>query len=327
MIVNSKEQTVLIVDDAPDNIDLLKEMLESLYKIKVAVCGEKAIEIASKKPYPDIILLDIEMPGIDGFETCRRLKNDPETADIPVIFVTAKIQIEDERKGLEIGAADYIAKPISPPIVLARVATQLRLQEAKEYLKNQNETLNHKVEQRTHELNMHKRDLEIKNAELNDTKLEIIRRLGMAGEFRDNETGAHVIRMSKISQLIARAAGLGEEFAEGILRASPMHDIGKIGIPDNILLKQKPLTFDEFEFMKTNTLIGAKIIGKYPSKLFFMAKIIALNHHEKWDGTGYPNGLIGDKIPVEARIAAVADVFDALMSERPYKKIGYWKIL
>ena len=294
-----EKQIVLVVDDTPENIAVLSGVLRPEYQVKAAPNGELALKIAAQEPTPDIILLDIMMPGIDGYEVCRRLKADPQTRAIPVIFVTAKAEIEDEAKGLELGAADYITKPISPPIVRARVQTQLALYD-------QNRQLERKVRERTRELL--------------ETRLEIIRRLGRAAEYKDNETGLHVIRMSHYSRLIAEALDVSEDWVELILNASPMHDIGKIGIPDHILLKPGKLNAEEWLEMRRHPLYGAEIIGEHSSELMQVSREIALSHHERWDGSGYPYGIEGDAIPLTGRIVAIADVFDALTTVRPYKQ-------
>ncbi len=239
------------------------------------------------------------MPGMDGYEVCQQLKQNRVTKGIPVVFVTTMDEVKDEARGFELGAVDYITKPVSPPIVLARVRTQLALYD-------QNRTLEKKVRRRT--------------AELNDTRLEIIRRLGRAAEYRDNETGNHVIRMSHYSQLIGLEAGLSDEQAELLLNAAPMHDVGKIGIPDNILLKPAKLDDDEWETMRQHTTFGAEIIGNHSSEILDQARMITLTHHEKWNGKGYPRGLKGKEVPLMCRIIPIADVFDALTSERPYKQ-------
>jgi len=299
MAKEDKKPIILVVDDVPENIDLLSGVLRPLYKVKAALNGERALKIANSEPRPDLILLDVMMPEIDGHEVCRQLKKHSATAKIPIIFVTAKNQEEDEKQGLELGAVDYITKPISPPIVLARVHTQLALYDQNRYLESI-------VEQRTEQLQQ--------------TRLEIIRRLGRAAEFKDNETGLHVIRMSHYSRLLAEALEHGDHWTELIFHASPMHDIGKIGIPDSVLLKPGKLDDDEWNIMRTHPQLGASIIGDHDNELMQMSKEIALSHHEKWDGSGYPNGLKGEQIPLSGRIVAVADVFDALTTERPYKK-------
>ncbi|TXS96480.1 response regulator [Parahaliea maris] len=296
--MSEAKSTVLVVDDTPENIDLLVNILSDDYKVKAAINGHKALEIARKAP-PDIILLDVMMPGIDGYEVCEFLKADATTRHIPILFITAKIGLQDELHGFELGAADYITKPISPPVVKARVKTQLALY-------NQNRELDRKVRERTRELH--------------ETRLQIIQRLGRAAEYKDDQTGLHVIRMSHYARVIGLAAGMSEEDAETLFNASPMHDIGKIGVPDEILKKPAKLDEVEFEVMKGHCEIGAAIIGEDSSDLLQMARTIALTHHEKWDGSGYPGGLAGDAIPRVGRIVAIADVFDALTSRRPYKE-------
>ena len=292
-------QKILVIDDTQENIDLLFAVLSKEYAVMAALNGKSGIEIASGNTPPDLVLLDIQMPGMDGYEVCKKLKANPVTRNIPVIFVTALGESENESEGFAVGAVDYIAKPISPSIVRARVKTHLALYD-------QNRTLEKKVKDRTRELN--------------DTRLEIVRRLGIASEFKDNETGMHVLRMSKYSHLIALESGLPDDEADLIFHASPMHDVGKIGIPDRILLKPGKLDDDEWLTMKTHCKIGYDIIGSHDSDLLKTAAITALTHHEKWDGSGYPRGAKEDDIPLAGRIVAVADIFDALTSERPYKK-------
>ncbi len=296
---STERQTILVVDDTPENIDVLSGTLRADYKVKAALNGEKALKLAFADPHPDLILLDIMMPGLDGYQVCETLKADPLTRRIPVIFITAKSEEEDEQKGLALGAVDYITKPISPPIVKARVQTHLALS-------NQNRYLEQKVRERTEELHL--------------TRLEIIRRLGRAAEFKDNETGLHVIRMSHYSRLLAEAASRNLQWADLLFNAAPMHDIGKIGIPDSILLKKGSLDDEEWAVMRKHPEYGANIIGDHSSELMQMAKEIALSHHEKWDGSGYPKGLKGEQIPLSGRIIAIADVFDALTTKRPYKE-------
>ncbi len=289
----------MVVDDTPEMLDVIAEVLRSEFRVKAARNGERALKIAADDPAPDLILMDVDMPVMNGYQACQQLKANPITKRIPIIFLTSRDQVEDEKKGLELGAVDYITKPISPPIVLARLRTHLALAD-------QQHELEQKVIERTQELNQ--------------TRLAVIRQLGRAAEFRDNETGLHVIRMSYYSRLIARAYTQDDGWSELILNAAPMHDIGKIGIPDSILLKPGKLTEEEFAVMRKHAEIGAKIIGDHSSELMKMAKEIALSHHEKWDGTGYPNRISGEATPISGRITAIADVFDALTTARPYKK-------
>lgn len=288
---------VLIVDDAPESIDVLRGVLGGEYQVKAAIHGALGLELARAAP-PDLILLDVMMPEMDGFEVCARLKADPLTATIPVIFVTTLADAGSEGRGLEAGAVDYLTKPYVPALVRSRVKSHLARY-------HRHLSLEHEVRARTRELS--------------ETRLEIIRRLGRAGEYRDNETGMHVLRMSHIARLIALRLGMTEAEAELVLQAAPMHDVGKLGIPDSILLKPGKLTPAEWEIMKQHTVIGAEIVGDHPSELMQTARMVALRHHERWDGTGYPHGLRGEAIPRIARLVSVADVFDALLSPRPYK--------
>src|SRR5688572_611441 len=291
--------TVLVVDDTPENIHVLSGVLQEEYSVRVATSGERALTAARTEPQPDLILLDVKMPVMDGYEVCRRLKNDYQTQRIPVIFVTGMGEAEDEARGFELGAVDYIVKPISPAIVRARVRTHIQLYDQKRHLLEL-------VQQRTRELE--------------DTRLQIIRRLGRAAEFKDDETGYHVIRMSHYCRMMALAVGMPDYRAEILFNAAPMHDVGKIGVPDSILEKAGPLTPDEWSIVKRHPVIGAGIIGRHNNELLEMARVIALTHHERWDGSGYPRALRGEAIPLVGRIVAVADAFDALTSTRPYKQ-------
>ncbi len=292
------KQTILVVDDTSENVDLLNSILSSQYRVRIALDGEKALRIVYSDDPPDLILLDIVMPGLSGYDVCRRVRANPDRRRIPIIFVTGRSSIEDEELGFSLGAVDYITKPVSPPIVRARVRTHLALYD-------QTRELESMVIQRT--------------AELLTTRQQIIRCLGRAVEYRDNETGNHVIRMSHYARLIAEAHGLGEATASVIFNAAPMHDIGKIGIPDTILSKPGPLDANEWVIMRSHPRIGANIIGDQDNELLESARTIALTHHERWNGEGYPDGLSADAIPLIGRIVAIADVFDALLSVRPYK--------
>lgn len=314
----SARQTILIVDDTPDNITLMLALLRDRYRLKVATSGEKALQIAAATPPPDLILLDVMMPDMDGYETCRRLKANPATAAIPVMFLTAKVRPEDEEMGLSLGACDYIPKPISPPIVLARVATHLSLRRAHALLSDQNRHLEQVVAERTHQL-------------LQAQEATILAMASLA-ETRDNETGNHIRRTQAYVAALARAlrdnprfsALLTEQNIELLYKSAPLHDIGKVGVPDRILLKPGKLDPDEWEIMKLHTVYGRDAILAVeqhlgPNDFLTFAREIAYSHQEKWDGSGYPQGLKGDAIPVSARLMAVADVYDALISRRVYK--------
>ncbi|HET6787024.1 MAG TPA: two-component system response regulator [Aquabacterium sp.] len=290
--------TVLVTDDSPQNIELMSRVLGPEYRIKVATSGDKALQLVYGDEPPDLILLDIMMPDLSGHEVCRRIKANPDRCRIPIIFVTAMGTVEDESLGLALGAVDYITKPISPPLVQARVRTHLALYD-------QSRELERMVAQRT--------------AELVATRQQIIRRLGRAAEYKDHEGGNHVVRMAHVARLIGLEAGLGPASLQLLFQTTAMHDVGKIGIPDHILLKPGPLTPDEWTQVRTHPQIGAEIIGAHENELLSVARTIALSHHERWDGTGYPLGLQGEQIPLFGRIVAIADVFDALMSRRPYK--------
>jgi len=303
MVEQTIKKTILVVDDTPENIDVLRGILKPYYKVKVATDGEKALKIVNSNTPPAMILLDVMMPGMDGYEVCQRVKSNIDTKKIPIIFVTAKTEVIDEEKGFEVGGVDYITKPVSPPLVLARVAAQMELFDRSELLT---------------------RLVEEKTEQLSETRLQIIQRLGHAAEYKDNETGLHVIRMSHYSKIIAKGLGLSDSFCQLLLQAAPMHDVGKIGIPDAVLLKPCKLDANEWSLMRTHPEMGAKIIGEHSDELLEMARIIALTHHEKWNGTGYPRNISGKEIPMAARIVAVTDVFDALTTERPYKKA--WEV-
>jgi putative two-component system response regulator len=293
------QASILVVDDTPSNISVLMEILRGDYRVLAAINGEQALKIANADSPPDLILLDVMMPGMSGHEVCQRLKSESRTRKIPIIFVTAMNQTEDEALGFALGAVDYITKPVSPPIVKARVKTHLELYD-------QNCVLERMVRERT--------------AELHHTRMEIIKRLGRAGEFRDNETGMHVIRVAHYCRLLGQAVRMNEEDVDLLFNAAPMHDIGKIGIRDDVLLKPGKLDDAEIAVMRKHVPFGAEIIGEHADGLLSMARVIALTHHEKWDGSGYPSGLKGEEIPLVGRITSIADVFDALTSARPYKK-------
>lgn len=304
---------ILIVDDTPANISILGKTLETNgYEIATAPNGEIALEVLQGFE-PDLILMDIMMPGMDGYETCKAIKKNPNHQKIPVIFISALNDTQDVCQAFSHGGVDYVVKPFRREEVLSRVETHLQLYHLLREREKQAVLLEEKVRERTQELN----DIA---QQLHETRREVINCLGRAGEYRDNETGMHVVRMSYFSARLGREMGMSEEDADLLFHASPMHDIGKIGIPDNVLLKPGKLDAEEWEIMKTHVTIGVEILSRDDSPLMAMARLVALHHHEKFDGSGYPNGLKGDQISLEGRIIAVCDVFDALTSERPYKK-------
>ncbi|MEQ9547599.1 MAG: response regulator [Marinobacter sp.] len=276
---------ILIVDDEPNNLEVLRQILRQDYDLLFALNGELAKKAAIEHR-PDLILLDVSMPQISGFDVCRWLKQQPATQRIPVIFITALTKVEEELKGFNLGAVDYIHKPFSAPIVRRRVQTHLLL---------------------------------IHQDELKRSYKEAVFMLGRAGHYNDTDTGVHIWRMAEYSRHIALALGWDKEQAELLEMAAPLHDTGKIGIPDSILKAPRKLEPLEWEIMKTHTTIGYDILSKANCELMTMAAEIALSHHEKWDGTGYPEGLAGEDIPQSAQVVAVADVFDALSVSRPYK--------
>ena len=310
--------TVLVVDDTPDNLALMSSLLKGRYRVKVANGGEKALRIAQDDP-PDLILLDIMMPAMDGYQVLEQLKRDARTRDVPVIFLTAKSEIDDERKGLELGAVDYITKPVSPPIVLARVKTQLTLKAAADFLRDKAKFLEQEVAKRTREVRA----------------IQDVTILAMASlaETRDSDTGNHIRRTQYYVRALAEqlrdhprfAAFLSDATIDLLFKSAPLHDIGKVGIPDRILLKPAQLDPAEFQIMKTHAALGRDAIDHAERSLgtgvdfLRLAKEIALSHQEKWDGSGYPQGLSGDAIPIAARLMAIADVYDALISRRIYK--------
>ena len=313
---------VLLVDDTPENLSVLGELLQPFYRVRVANSGARALSVVASEPRPDLILLDVMMQDMDGYEVIQRLRADTATRDIPVIFVTALDATEDERKGLELGAADYITKPVRPAIMHARVRAQLELKRARDRMRDENAWLESQVTLRRDE-----------NQRLQDVSL---RALASLASTRDNETGNHILRTQGYVRVLCEhlaARGrhpdvLSPDGIRFITMAAPLHDIGKVGIPDNILLKPGALDDGEWRIMRTHAEMGAEAIRRAMAEDggdtrpfgFLLAAIeIAHFHHEKWDGSGYPQGLKGDAIPLAARLMALADVFDALISRRVYK--------
>jgi cyclic di-GMP phosphodiesterase len=294
----TEKHRILIVDDSHINLLILTDLLQYKYNVSATTNAQEALQVATGTPRPALILLDIMMPEMDGYEVCRQLKANRHTRDIPVLFITAMSETEDEVKGFALGAADYISKPFSSAIVLARVENHINL-----HLHQEN--LEHQVSKKT--------------KQLRDGYIDTIYRLTLASEFKDEDTGAHIKRISYYTKEMALKMGMDTEFSESIFYASPMHDIGKVGIPDSILLKEGPLDEEEWVIMKTHASLGAQILKGSESPYLKMAVDIANYHHERWDGLGYPCGLKKQEIPLTARIMNITDQYDALRSKRPYK--------
>ncbi|MEW5893594.1 MAG: two-component system response regulator [Pseudomonadota bacterium] len=320
------QDRILIVDDQRENLALIGALLGEQYQVLTAESAEAALDLITRGEVPDLILLDIEMPGMDGYETCQRLKSMPGTRPIPIIFLTGRSSIDDETYGLQLGAVDYITKPVSPPILEARIRTQLSLKHASDQLRNQNAWLEQRVAERTAELLKRTEEVIL-------TQDTTILALASLAETRDNETGNHILRTQNYVKALAIQVReqprfrreLSWEQIELLHKSAPLHDVGKVGIPDHILQKPGKLTPQEFEIMKTHTTLGHDAILAAEAKLdastsfLRVAREIAHAHHEKWDGSGYPQGLAGEAIPLSARLMALADVYDALISQRVYK--------
>jgi putative two-component system response regulator len=318
--MQAKRATVLAVDDTPANLNLLSQLLGKQYRVQLAVSGAKALELAAKRP-PDIIVLDVMMPEMDGYAVCRRLKADPRTRDVPVIFLTALNGTDDETRGFEAGGADFVAKPFTPATLLARVETHLQLKAWHDAMRDRNAWLQGELQARLQEVD-----------KLRETTLFVMVALA---EFRDADTGNHIKRTQEYVRVLAQwvrdqglaPAGFDDAHIDALAKAAPLHDIGKVAIPDGVLLKPGPLTAEEWVVMKTHTTQGADLLKRAADKLgpdagplLHFGMEIARSHHEKWDGSGYPDGLVAEAIPLSARLMAVADVYDALISRRPYKE-------
>jgi putative two-component system response regulator len=305
------QSQILVVDDSPLNVALLERLLSD-WKVHAAKDSASAFRLLDRVR-PDLVLLDITTPGMDGFEVCRRIKADPRWCDIPVVFTTEPGNPEKETMGLMLGAVDCIAKPFHAAVVQARVRTHLSLGLARRQLARQNHLLEEEVTKRTAQL---ERALQ----QIRDASTETIIRLSRAAEYRDEDTGAHVLRIAHYVGVIARHLSMEQGAIDVLMRAAPLHDVGKIGIPDRILMKPGPLTAEEFDVIKTHPEIGARLLTGSRSEIIRLAELLALTHHERWDGGGYPRGLAGHDIPLPGRILTVADMFDALVSRRPYKE-------
>jgi putative two-component system response regulator len=319
MTTESHRHTLLIVDDTPTNLSLLSSLLRDTYRIKVANNGAKALELAFASP-PDLILLDVMMPEMDGYEVCQKLKANENTKNVPVIFLTAKTEVEDEEHGFSVGAVDFIHKPISPPILLARVKIHLEMKSWRDFLQDQNAWLQAQVESRLSEIN-----------HLQDASIQVMVSLA---EFRDENTGNHIRRTQEYVRRLAIELSkldhykdlLTPQYIEQLAKSAPLHDVGKIAIPDGILLKPGKHTPEEMVIMRTHAQRGYDMLKQAGNHIgergefLAIAMEIAGGHHEKWDGNGYPKGLKGNEIPISARLMALADVYDALLDTRPYKK-------
>jgi len=309
----SKTPIILAVDDEELNLRLIEALLKPQgYQVVLARNGEEALAKVSEAR-PDLILLDIMMPRMNGFEAAQKLRQDPETRTIPIVMVTALNAVEDRVMALEAGADDFLTKPVDRTELRARVSSLLKVKAYNDHMKNYQKELEAEVAKRTEQL-------QEAYQKITTASLETIHRLSRAAEYKDEDTGAHIQRMSNYSAAIARRLGLNPTTIERILLAAPMHDVGKIGIPDHILLKPGRLDEEEWKIMRRHPRIGASILEGSDRGFIKLAEVIALTHHEKWDGTGYPRRLQGEEIPLVGRIVAVADVFDALMSKRPYKE-------
>jgi putative two-component system response regulator len=294
----SRRQVILVADDSEDIRNLLGVMLKKSYDVKFAVNSDETLASADTEPLPDLILLDIDMPSINGLEVCKRLKSNAALTDIPIIFITARSNPRDQAEGLRAGAVDYIVKPISPPITMLRVRTHLALVDQRRALEDQ---------------------ILARTEELHETRLQLIRRLARAMEYREGGLTNRVMRVGHYVQLLARALGLKDKVVELLSQAAPLYDIGKLAVPDHVLRKSDKLVASEWEEIRKHPETGASIIGEHKDPLLEQARIMALTHHERWDGTGYPKKLKGDAIPLAGRIMALADAFEAMTATQRHR--------
>ena len=303
---NIQNATILIVDDNATNILLLEKLLKisGYHNIQSTTDSQQVLSLYQTNR-PDILLIDLKMPGLDGFQVMEQLKAVQEDDYLPVIMITAQCERENRLKALNIGVTDFIGKPFDHAEVIMRIRNMLEIRMLHKEVREQNRRLEEKVQERTRELY--------------EAQVELIHRLVLTTEFRDKETGNHIERIGRYVYELGKKAGLEEEYCTFLTNAAKMHDIGKISIADEILLKPGFLTAEEWEIMKSHTVNGAMILTGSSSRMIKMAEEIAMSHHEKWDGSGYPQGLRGEEIPLAGRITAICDVFDALISERPYK--------